>query len=81
MAKQSAKQAFLQKGAEFIKTMEEGKIKITVLEKKSDALRAYAQTNGIEAINKYYDIQVEIVKEQESVAEAKKKFDAMLIGP
>jgi hypothetical protein len=43
-------------------------------------IRAYAQTNGIEAINKYYDIQVEIVKEQESVSEARKKFDAMLIG-
>lgn len=81
IAQQSAKQAFLQKGAEYIKTMEEGKRKIAVLEKKSDALRAYAQTNGIEAINKYYDIQVEIVKEQESVSEAKKKFDAMLIGP
>jgi hypothetical protein len=81
IAQQSAKQAFLQKGAEFIKTMEEGKRKIRVLEKKSEALKAYAQTNGIEAINKYYDIQVEIVKEQEGVSEAKKKFDAMLIGP
>ena len=81
IAQQGAKQAFLQKGAEFIKTMEEGRRKIAVLEKKSEALRAYAQTNGIEAINKYYDIQVEIVKEQEAVAEAMKKFEAMLTGP
>jgi hypothetical protein len=76
---QTARQTFLQKGAEFIKTMEEGKRKIAVLQKKSDALRAYAQINGIEAINKYYDNQEEIVKTQEAVSEAQKKLEAMLM--
>ncbi|HET6516334.1 MAG TPA: hypothetical protein VFG09_14340 [Thermodesulfovibrionales bacterium] len=38
------------------------------------------QTNGIEAINKYYDNQEEIVKTQEAIAEARKQLDAMLIG-
>jgi hypothetical protein len=50
----------LTEGAELIRTWRKGKGRSRSLdEKKSNALRAYTQTNGIEAINKYYDSQVE----------------------